>query len=509
MLLLALGLLLGGALAAHTPVQAAPGHAGGGPKLLLAFYYMWYGPTSFGNSQMSDAPAAPYISDHPDVIERQVTEAQGAGIDAFVSSWQGVGSDTAKNFGKLLTVAARHNFKATIYFETNYALQHGDVTSQLGAFLAQYQGDPSFLHWNDKPVIFFWSPQSLPGGVAAWGAIRKQLDPGHNQVWSVDATDKAYLDVFDTVHFFSGGKWRVSTNVAAVDSQWRGITDSYNAAHGTDRLWTADVIPGWDESRIQPPRPSPKVFPRNGGTAYEDNWKAALASNPDMIAITSYNEWFEDTQIEPSVSYGTQYLDITRQYAAAWKGTAAQPAAGGACSGGSFFAQTGHAICRQMESYWRQYGGLAQFGYPISDPLSEVSATDGKAYTVQYFERARFELHPENAPPYDVMLGLLGRQFHNPDPPAAPLNDGVHQFLPQTGHNVGALFYTHWQQHGGLFVNGYPISEAFTEQGGDGKPYTVQYFERARFELHPENAPPFNVLLGVLGRQALAARGGH
>jgi hypothetical protein len=30
---------------------------------------------------------------------------------------------------------------------------------------------------------------------------------------------------------------------------------------------------------------------------------------------------------------------------------------------------------------------------------------------VQYFERARFEYHPENQPPYDVLLGLLGRQL--------------------------------------------------------------------------------------------------
>jgi len=40
-----------------------------------------------------------------------------------------------------------------------------------------------------------------------------------------------------------------------------------------------------------------------------------------------------------------------------------------------------------------------------------VNPSDGKEYTVQYFERARFEFHPEAAgTPYEVQLGLLGAQ---------------------------------------------------------------------------------------------------
>ena len=68
---------------------------------------------------------------------------------------------------------------------------------------------------------------------------------------------------------------------------------------------------------------------------------------------------------------------------------------------------------------------------------------------------------------------------------------------------------TSWQQHGGLAVNGFPISEELRERGSDGKTYAVQYFERSRFELHPENPSPYNVLLGFLGRQAWVARTGR
>ncbi len=470
-----------------------------GDKLVLAFYYMWYGPGDFDKGQMSDRPASPYISDHADVIERQVSEAKSAGIDAFISSWTGTDTETDKSLPTLLDTAAKHDFKATIYFETGFAVQHGDVAGQLKS-AERLIDHPAFLHWNGKPVIFFWSPQSLPGGVEAWRAVRQQVDPNNTQIWSVDTTDKSYLDVFDTIHFFSAGKWSGNTDVSKVDAQWRGIVDNYNKAHGTSRLWTAGVIPGWDESRVQPPRPTAKVFPRRDGAMYEEGWRGAIASNPEWITITSYNEWFEGTQIEPSATYGNRYLDITRQYVNAWKNGP------GPCDGGTAFPQTGHSICKQMEPYWQQYGGIAQFGYPISDPLTEKNAADGKSYTVQYFERARFELHPENQPPYDVLLGLLGRQFHPTNPPASGVNDADHHYFKETGHNVSALFYNYWQVHGGLFVNGFPISEEFQEKASDGKTYTVQYFERARYEAHPENQSPYNVLLGFLGRQAWDAR---
>jgi hypothetical protein len=69
-------------------------------------------------------------------------------------------------------------------------------------------------------------------------------------------------------------------------------------------------------------------------------------------------------------------------------------------------------------------------------------------------------------------------------------------------------FVQYWQNHGGLPVYGYPISEAFTEVSqADGKPYLVQYFERNRLEYHPELPEAFQVSLGLLGTEVLRARG--
>lgn len=485
------------------PTSAAPSTQAG-PKLVMAFYYPWFERKDFINGQMRDRPSAPYNSDNPDVMARQVREARDAGIDAFITAWTGPGTETDENFPKLLDVAAANNFKATIYFETNSVVGKGDVAGQLQSALSRFSGHPAFLRWNGKPVVFFWSPQTL-GGADAWRAVRQRVDPSNSQVWSVDTTDRGYLSVFDTIHFFSAGKWRGDTDVAQVNAQWRGITDSFNKANKTGRIWTAGVIPGWDESRVQPPRPDAKVFPRRDGALYEEGWKGAIASNPEWITITSFNEWYEGTQIEPSATYGNRYLDLTRKYSSLWK-YGPSP-----CDGGPFSSQTGHAICKAMESYWTRYGGVAQFGYPIGPWLTETSPTDGKEYVTQYFERARFELHPElKGTPYEVMLSQLGaieykRKYPNGAPGQKPNSEG--QLFPETGKRVGGTFLRHWQARGGLFVNGFPISEEFQEKGDDGKAYVVQYFERVRMEWRPENPPPYNVLLGLLGNGAWAGRG--
>ncbi len=72
------------------------------------------------------------------------------------------------------------------------------------------------------------------------------------------------------------------------------------------------------------------------------------------------------------------------------------------------FSQTGYTVCGKFLTYWNSHGGLAQQGYPISQEFTETSDLNGKPYTVQYFERAVFEAHPENAAPNDVLLSQLG-----------------------------------------------------------------------------------------------------
>jgi hypothetical protein len=178
------------------------------------------------------------------------------------------------------------------------------------------------------------------------------------------------------------------------------------------------------------------------------------------------------------------------------------------------FPETGHTVQGPFLDYWNAHGGLALQGYPISDELQQASPTDGKTYTVQYFERSIFELHPELAgTPNEVLLSLLGvfrynelypdgasRQMPNLDPNA--------QKFPETNHTVGGVFLDYWNSHGGLAQFGYPISDEFNEISPlDGNFHLVQYFQRAEFEDHPEFAgTPNEVLLSQLGTFAWQAK---
>lgn len=72
------------------------------------------------------------------------------------------------------------------------------------------------------------------------------------------------------------------------------------------------------------------------------------------------------------------------------------------------FTETGKTVCGKFLEYWLTHGGLVQQGFPISNEFIEVSELNGRRYTVQYFERSVFELHPENQPPNDVLLAQLG-----------------------------------------------------------------------------------------------------
>ncbi|NNJ09778.1 hypothetical protein EKD04_005515 [Chloroflexales bacterium ZM16-3] len=181
------------------------------------------------------------------------------------------------------------------------------------------------------------------------------------------------------------------------------------------------------------------------------------------------------------------------------------------------FPETGFCIAGAIRDYWEQNGGLPVFGYPIAAQGEEM--IEGRPFQVQWFERNRLEIHPENQPPYNVLLGRLGAdRLSQQGQDWTLFPKGTQQagcrFFPETGHSVCGEILAAWRANGleldgrsgktegeNLALFGLPLSEPQVETLSDGRQYTVQWFERARFELHPENAPPYNVLLGLLGRE--------
>lgn len=188
-----------------------------------------------------------------------------------------------------------------------------------------------------------------------------------------------------------------------------------------------------------------------------------------------------------------------------------------------YFPVTGHYLSYGFKAFWERHGSLPIFGFPLTEEFDERKPQTGDMHTVQYLERQRFEYHPEHAgTPYEVQLGHLGvadaaqRVMLGSEPfqrlPEDTASDAGCDFFPETGHRLCHGFQGYWEAHGldfgdpdvsfreSLALFGYPISEEFTDLETG---LTVQYFERARFEHHPDNPEPYTVLLGRLGADLL------
>lgn len=169
-----------------------------------------------------------------------------------------------------------------------------------------------------------------------------------------------------------------------------------------------------------------------------------------------------------------------------------------------YFEQTGHYLGGEFLDFWREYGGIQTFGYPITPEIEE----DGM--TVQYFERHVLELHPENSDDYRVLLRRLGAEArdardlndHEAFQPVAETSGDNVRYFPETGQTMASGFLDYWESNGALRIFGYPLSEEFEHNGTN-----VQFLERAVIEWHPDNPDDWKILFERLGAQAAERNG--
>lgn len=177
-------------------------------------------------------------------------------------------------------------------------------------------------------------------------------------------------------------------------------------------------------------------------------------------------------------------------------GVAGDVNVGGVAAPGSIVASV-YGVDPFFQEYYNAHDGPRLFGLPIGPLQIENNRR------IQMFERARLEEWPENPDPrYRIQPGLIGREYVQgrvfPTQTFFTSRPGLWYF-PETQHGVGGLFLQYWIDHGGLDIFGYPISDELPEVLEDGRLHTVQYFERARMELHPDMPAGQQVMLGLLG----------
>ncbi|MFH1235602.1 MAG: endo-1,3-alpha-glucanase family glycosylhydrolase [Parcubacteria group bacterium] len=296
-------------------------------KMLWAVYYPWIAWDQ--NASCTDHPLYPYTynpdrSRTLDTFSRAIDQAKSAGIDGFFVSWLNT-TDIDLNLSLLLEAAQEKDFHIAIYLEStpdpNDRSIHADTLKDWLVYaITTYGAHPAYMQVNGKPLIMVYN--SGAGTLSVWQDIFNNLySLGLNASYMSMSYDLSDLDLFDGLHQYAiFGFSDLSATYNALSKAVRYYSIWKDAQEETlrQKIFVATVQPGFNNCPYG--ENPPFVVERNDGAFFRSTFEAAVQSDPDWIMITSWNEFGENTHIEPSEHHGEQYLLITSEYAKKWKG---------------------------------------------------------------------------------------------------------------------------------------------------------------------------------------------
>ncbi len=310
--------------------------AAAGPqgRQVLAFYYGWYGnPQVSGHwvhwknvdiagHTMDEATHFPargaYDSHDPQVIEQHVAEARRAGITGFIASWWAQGDFHDQGMLPLLNAADKAGLKVTAYYETCKPRGAPSITAtadEIVHLLQQYGGHSAWLRVNGKPVIFVYGRAIGELKLAGWQGVMSVVNnryPG-GAIFIGDQISAAATNVFDGIHTYNPTGQTAHKSLDEIRA-WAAQAYPDLVRTAGAKISCATVIPGYDDSRLGRPAPRP-ITDRYHGDTYRVLWEQAIAAHPSWVLITSWNEWHEGSEIEPSVENGDRELKTTAEFA--------------------------------------------------------------------------------------------------------------------------------------------------------------------------------------------------
>lgn len=308
-------------------------------RRVMAFYYPWYGtPDGPGGAgrivhwdkidvEKKDIAASThypalgaYDSHDVKVIDQHCRWARRAGIDTLIVSWWGHNSFCDRATNRILDVCERHGLKACIYYETVPNPQTAkSAADDIVRVLRKYGGHPAHLEVGGRPVVFVYGRAVQEIGLTGWldaiELINGQYPGGATFIG--DQFSYGAARVFDGVHTYNTAGSLGSMTPAEVRKWAPGTYESWVAlADRAGKISTLTVIPGYDDTKIRKPG---LAVERYGGELYRRQWAAAIKADPHWILITSFNEWHEGSEIEPSWEDKEIYLDATALHAKGFK----------------------------------------------------------------------------------------------------------------------------------------------------------------------------------------------
>ena len=277
------------------------------PIPILAYYYVWFDESSWERAKIDYPLLGRYSSDDRLVMEQHIRWAQAAGIDGFIVSWK----STEKNdrrLAQLVELAGELDFKlAMIYQGLDFErdpLPAEQIATDFGLFLETYGGHPVFDLFG-KPLMI-WSGSwkiSVEEIASVTRVFREQL-----LILSSERNVDGYLRLADLVE---GNAYYWSSVDPETTPGYLEKLDAFGAAvHERGGLWIAPAAPGFDARLIGGTR----VVERLDGLTFQQQLATAFNSAPDAIGVISWNEFSENTHVEPSEMYATRYLELLADF---------------------------------------------------------------------------------------------------------------------------------------------------------------------------------------------------
>jgi hypothetical protein len=268
----------------------------------LAYYYIWFSDSSWDRAKIDFPIIGRYSSDDQSVMRTQIKQAESAGIDGFLVSWKDTPSLTQR-LTELAQIAAQEHFKLGIVYEAldfnRNPLPPGQVGKDLTTFANRFGNNPVFNIF-DRPVVVWTGTEKYTtaqlAGVTA--PLRSRL--------MMLASAKSVSDYDRVASLFEGDAYYWSSVNPSSSGYQAKLDDMSTAVHAHHGIWIAPAAPGFDARLVG----GHSVISRDNGATFRAEIDAARASSPDALGIISWNEFSENTYIEPSEKYGTQALDL-------------------------------------------------------------------------------------------------------------------------------------------------------------------------------------------------------
>jgi phospholipase C len=270
---------------------------------LFAYYYIWFNADSWNRAKIDYPLLGRYSSDERDVMRRHVHWAKQAGIDGFIVSWKST-PVLNRRLKRLAEVSEAARFKLLVIYQgldfERKPLAASRVSRDLGVFWSRFAKGEAFDVFPKPVVIWSGTPKFTREQVAS--ATRPWND--RLLVLASERNVDGYRRVADLVA--GNAYYWGSVNPATYPRYPEKLAEMGKAIHERGGLWIAPAAPGFDARLVG----GTSVVPRRDGATLRTQLDAATASAPDAVGLISWNEFSENTHIEPSRAHGSRYLEV-------------------------------------------------------------------------------------------------------------------------------------------------------------------------------------------------------